>query len=174
MARAGESGTPYGSALGERAREMHRQLTAYALRRGLSPDDAEDISQVVMLRLWERFRDVPESKQAVYLVARREISNFWRGSHRRLALTAKLARYHPREASDTVTSPETTDIGAALARLTPVARDALLLACDGALTHQQAASKIGLSPAAYSLRLHRARRSLRQLVPTRSGTQHAV
>ncbi|MBM4038662.1 MAG: sigma-70 family RNA polymerase sigma factor [Planctomycetes bacterium] len=91
-----------------------------------------------------------------------------------LVRTAQRRRSRPkpspeREREDART-PETTAVGAelrqavdrALAALSPACREALALAMEGSLSSEQAAAVLGCSPGAYRVRLHEARRRMRE------------
>lgn len=129
---------------------------------------AEDVVAEVFLVAWRRLSDVrnaPDGARAwLFAVAQRILANQRRGDARRLSLQVRIGQQAP---------PATTgeDHGAAVAarldlaqawsRLSPGDQEVLTLTGLDHLTGPQAAQVLGISPAAFSLRLMRARRRLR-------------
>lgn len=138
-------------------------VVAYAARRA-GPDRAADVAAAAFAVLWRRIGDPPtEPLPWLYSVARRELANQRRADHRREALRARLRLGR----TDRLQGPDPADgateglrARSALARLRPVDREVLMLVAWEGLDPSQAATALGISPAAFAVRLHRARRRL--------------
>ncbi len=151
----------------------HVDLIAdYARRRRAS--DPEGIAAEVMAIAWRRLADVPADDARPWLIvtARNLMLSDWRkqradGREPRGGLPEVAYGPAPRVELD----PE---LESALMRLSPIDREAILLVAWEDLTPQAAAAALGISRAAFRVRLHRARRRLiRHLAgewPARSQT----
>jgi RNA polymerase sigma factor (sigma-70 family) len=128
-------------------------VTAYARRRGHA--DAEAAAAEVMTIAWRRLEDVPLEDPRPWLFA----------TARNIVL-ADLRRARPVSAP-AGKAPETEmleldpELESALRSLSYVDREALLLVAWEDLTPSQAARSLGINPAAFRVRLLRARRRLR-------------
>jgi RNA polymerase sigma-70 factor (ECF subfamily) len=131
-------------------------VTAYARRRG-SPDP-EGIGAEVMAIAWRRLADVPrdDPRPWLYATARNLV---WAEARR----AARAAEHGGRE-REPVAAPELLELDAELAQalrsLSASDREALLLVAWEELTPSQAAKALGIKPAAFRVRLLRARRRL--------------
>jgi DNA-directed RNA polymerase specialized sigma24 family protein len=144
----------------ERFSRIFSQLAAvstYARRRGAR--DPDGIAAEVMTIAWQRLADVPLDDPLPWLLAtarnlvlasRRATSRIVESDHEPGAEDASLG-----EAIGL--SPE---LEGALAGLSPIDREALLLIAWEGLTPAQAAQVLGVRPVAFRVRLHRARRRL--------------
>jgi len=136
-------------------------VTAYARRRGSR--DAEAIASEVMTVAWRRLADVPQDDPLPWLYA--TARNLVLAEARR---SARVDRSGVREADRVVPAPELCEIdpplGEALRSLAPIDRETLLLVAWEDLTPSQAARALGVNPAAFRVRLLRARRRLRALL----------
>ena len=135
--------------------DWHRHVLAYALRRA-DPATAEDVVAETFVIAWRRMDDVPDPPLPWLLgVARRVLANLRRGERRRIALLDRLRR----EPVATAHAPpgEEGRVLAALASLRERDREALLLHAWEGLDHAGAGTVMGCSPAAFAVRLHRAR-----------------
>ena len=133
-------------------------ITAYARRRGVR--DPSAIAAEVMAIAWRRLADVPLDDPRPWLIA----------TTRNLVLTDR--RKHPPEpGAETLHSAETADqpypavdldpeLEIALRALSRTDREALLLVAWEDLTPKSAAASLGITQAAFRVRLHRARRRL--------------
>lgn len=134
----------------------HRHVLAYALRR-TDAATAQDVVADTFVIAWRRLPEVPEPPLPWLLgVARRVLANTRRGDRRRAALADRLRRESPmsaRVAASAADSPVLT----ALAALRERDREALLLHAWEGLDNAAAATVLGCSPAAFAVRLHRAR-----------------
>jgi RNA polymerase sigma-70 factor (ECF subfamily) len=157
-------------------RNHHVAVVAYVRRR--APRDAvDDIVGETFLVTWRRLDHVPAQELPWLLtVARNVLATHRRGTIRRHALTLRLGRADADRVQSRVGDcPESAIVDgvdgvlmAALARLAPKDREALtLIAWDGLQPHE-AALVLGDSAGAFRVRLHRARRRLRELLEDRS------
>jgi RNA polymerase sigma factor (sigma-70 family) len=131
-------------------------VTAYARRRGSA--DADAIAAEVMTIAWRRLPDVPHVDPLPWLYA----------TARNLVFAE--ARRRRRAASGAPGAPSVPaiefggldgDLRQALASLSPLDQEALLLVAWEDLTPSQAAKALGINPAAFRVRLLRARRRFR-------------
>src|SRR4051794_28825364 len=136
--------------------EAHAAAVLAYARRRVGEEEAEDVLSETFLVVWRRRERVPEDALPwLYAVAGNVIRNRLRAARRRTALTARLAA-----------QPAVVDEGrdprlfAALARLKPIDREALLLVAWEELEPERAARAAGCSHAAIHVRLHRARKRL--------------
>lgn len=135
-----------------------RLVTDYARRRRAV--DPEGIAAEVMTIAWRRLADVPVDDARPWLIAtaRNLVMADWRRHQGRVAPSAD----HPARQADTPVPLVELDaeLEAALRELSPSEREALLLIAWEDLTPKAAAASLGISPAAFRVRLHRARRRL--------------
>jgi RNA polymerase sigma-70 factor, ECF subfamily len=148
----------------ERFQELWRRhynaVFAYALRRLGDEHAADDVVAETFLVAWRRRESVPESARPWLLgVARRQLANRHRGDRRRAALIAKLAR-SAEPARGEATIADNTALAGAFNALPPSDREVLGLIAWEELTPREAAAVLGVTPALFSVRLHRARRRL--------------
>jgi RNA polymerase sigma-70 factor (ECF subfamily) len=136
-------------------------LLAYALRR-TDREAAYDAAGEAFLVVWRRLEDVPEvALPWLYGVIRRVLANQRRSSRRRLSLFSKLTRDR---AETNVTEPKVgvSPLVEALGRLSSREREALMLTAWEGLDGVRAAAVLNISPVAFRVRLHRAKRRLAQ------------
>lgn len=142
-------------------RGTYEHVFAYALRRA-DAAEAEDVVAETYLTAWRRFDAVPaDALPWLYGVARRVLANTRRSTRRRAQLRARLAG----EYSAVVPDPgnqliESALMRLALARLSNKDREALMLVAWEGLDNERASIVLGVSTAAFAVRLHRARRRL--------------
>ncbi|GAA4588391.1 RNA polymerase sigma-70 factor (ECF subfamily) [Actinoplanes octamycinicus] len=144
-------------------RDNATRVLAYALRH-VDRDVAQDIVADTFLVAWRRFADLPaEPLPWLLVVARKTIANHRRSDDRRARLRAEVERLRhlaePAPAAD-LAAVERAEVLAALARLTPREREALLLVAWDGLEPADAARVAGCGRAAFHVRLFRARRKL--------------
>lgn len=142
-----------------------RAVLGYAIRR-VGRDDAADVLSEVMLIAWRRLGDVPENGDERFWllgVARRVVANRDRSEARRSRLGERL-RVELRD----VASASAEHIGSAievreiLAGLPEADREILMLTAWEGLKPSEAATVLGVDPAAARTRLHRARARFRE------------
>jgi RNA polymerase sigma-70 factor (ECF subfamily) len=134
-------------------------VTAYARRRGSK--DADAIAAEVMTIAWRRLGDVPRDDPRPWLYATARNLVFEEARRRRRYPSAVSAE-------DIVAAPEVEELDpqlhAALLGLSTRDREALLLIAWEDLSPSLAAKTLGVNPAAFRVRLLRARRRLRALL----------
>lgn len=137
------------------AAAVHR----YALSRS-DRETADEVTAQVFLVAWRRRAALPgDTLPWLYGVARRVLADQRRGTSRRHRLHERL-RSQAFEPPPRLELPD-RDLADALARLSDVDREALLLRYWEELEPVQVARVLGCSRAAAAVRLHRARNRLR-------------
>ena len=158
---------------GERARadfaalfaELSPRVYAYA-RRQVDPASAEDVVADTFLVAWRRWDDLPaEELPWLLVVARNTLANRRRGERRRSDLADAVAvfarlRDVSAGAEDDVVARDT--MLRALAQLSPLEREALLLVAWDGLANREAAAVAGCTTRAFEVRLSRARARVRR------------
>ena len=151
--------------------EHNRQVLAYALRRCEQRADAEDVVAGTFAVAWRRFADAPEEELRLawlYAIAARVLANQRRSARRLLALRSRL------RGLPTAPEPERgrlTEVLAALRELRLEEQEVLRLAAWEGLTSAELAVALGCSENAATIRLHRARKRLTELLE--KGTEPA-
>lgn len=134
-------------------------VRAYALRRNAA--SVEDVMADVFLVAWRRSDSVPEDPLPWLLgVARRVMANQRRAQRRRAALGGRLRTAHSASDANPPSGTIGEELAAALASLSDLEREALLLVAWEGLEPNRAAKAAGCSDAAFRVRLHRARRRM--------------
>lgn len=153
--------------------DLAPRLLRYCLGRTGSVEAAEEAAQEALAALVRRWRlhGPPDSPEAfAFTVARRRAV---RAAIRRRLLRPLAALVEdgrepeaggPGLEERTVARAELALTQQALRRLPARDREALLLAAAGELAGTEAARVLGISPSAYKMRLHRARRRLHELL----------
>jgi RNA polymerase sigma-70 factor (ECF subfamily) len=155
----------------ERFREIYDAVYVDLLRfvrRRVHPSHAEDVVGDVMLVAWRRLDDVPvglsSARAWLFGVARKILQNSRRRDDRHDAVAVRLAEV--RHGSDVAGNhselvAHRVDIAAAWPLLSAAHQEAIALSVLDGLTASEAAAVLGISSAAFRLRLSRARRLLR-------------
>jgi RNA polymerase sigma-70 factor (ECF subfamily) len=130
---------------------------------------ADDVVAEVFTTAWRRFTDVPvahaEARAWLFTVAHNMLRNRHRSDHRQQSLALRILREPA-----TTGAAEDDDVAARVdlvrswQRLSPADQQVLTLTVFEDLTGAQAATVLGISRPAFSLRLLRARRRLRRLL----------
>jgi RNA polymerase sigma factor (sigma-70 family) len=142
-------------------RRYERRVLAYALRRA-PIETAKDAVAETFLAAWRRFDELPADPLPWLIAAtRRTLANQRRSGARQARLAGRLAQAAP--LPEPVLGGEPA-LRAALGKLRAADREALALVAWEGLTPAQAARSLGCSPAAFRVRLHRARRRLSRLL----------
>ena len=142
-------------------------VLAYALRR-TSREDAADVVAETFLVAWRRLDDVDERTALpwLYAVARRVLLSQQRTTRRQQAIAQRVAVGLPEAPAEApLGSPRVLE---ALAALSEGEREVLMLAAWEELSGSEAARVLGCSATAYRIRLHRARKRLRERLDTRA------
>jgi RNA polymerase sigma-70 factor, ECF subfamily len=162
--------TPDRSTIESRFREVFTYLgfiAAYARRRGAR--DPDGIAAEAMAIAWRRLADVPVDDARPWLIV--TARNLMMAERRREPAT----RRHGLDGVDVAAPPQPLapeldldpDLAAGLRALSESDREALLLVAWEDLTPALAAASLGITPAAFRVRLHRARRRLSDLLTER-------
>jgi RNA polymerase sigma factor (sigma-70 family) len=147
-------------------RELYAPVCGYALRRIRQPEDAAELVAETFATLWRRFDTCPQGDELrpwLFGVARRVLANQRRGERRRTALGERLVENVDRNAFDLLGSTEeASELTRAFAGLGESDRELLSLVAWEGLSRNELATALGTSRAVVRIRLHRARRRLRE------------
>lgn len=157
-------------AAAERFRRLYARwgaaVLAYAVRRVPSRADADDVLAETFVVCWRRLADAPPDDDDVlpwlYAVAGRVVANQQRGNERRLRLVHRLQSQSRSEVDPGVTSEDVAALHDAIAQLRPEERELLRLSAWEQLEPAQLAVVLDCSANAAAIRLHRARKALRE------------
>jgi RNA polymerase sigma-70 factor (ECF subfamily) len=148
----------------------HRRVFAICLHTLRSASDAEDATQETFLKLArhaETFRGDAKLSTWLYRVARNVCTDHVRHDARRpstpVADPATLDTA-PSEADRTAGTDEALTVGAALAELDPMSRQALVLVAVEGLSYQEAGAVLDLAVGTVKSRVSRARARLAELL----------
>jgi RNA polymerase sigma-70 factor (ECF subfamily) len=157
-------------------REVADPVRRFLLRR-TDVDTADDVLSETMMVCWRRFGDLPERDERlpwVYVVARNSLHNAERSARRRSRLTARIVALDPPPsavpAPDAEDAAGSAELRAALAALRPADAEVLRLWAWEELTAEQIGRVLGVSANAAAIRLHRAKRRLRDRIE-RNGAE---
>ena len=145
-------------------------VVSYARRRGAS--DPEGIAADVMAIAWRRLPDVPagDPRPWLFSTARNVVFADWRRRERERSALVRSGADHIEEPAAPALELD-PDLEAALRSLSLDDREALLLIAWEELAPAEAARSLGISPIAFRVRLHRARRRLRAALPEAESAQ---
>jgi RNA polymerase sigma-70 factor (ECF subfamily) len=150
-------------------REFGPDVLAFCRRR-VASDVADDVTAETFLVVWRRLPDVPRSPRGWLLgIARLTLANQRRGARRRDALIARIGS----ERHAGWDAGEPPPVIEALSRLSDHDQEALLLSAWDGLNSKEAAQVLGCTPAAFRLRLHRARRRFERVLAA-NPSAHAL
>jgi len=144
----------------ELAHAVGAPLRRFVVRR-VEGGQVDDVLADTMLVLWRRLDDVPADDPLpwCYTVARGCVANAHRSSRRRQRLIDRLATVRTTDAPDA--DPDLHD---ALARLSEANRELVRLWAWEELRPHEIATVLGVTPNSVSIRLHRARKKLAELI----------
>lgn len=152
----------------ERCYDLARDPLARYLARRAAPDAVEDLFAEVMTVAWRRVRDIPDGGELPWLygVARRVLANHRRASGRFGRLLERLAFIERGVDPGVNPVPSATDpdLAGALAGLPATDAEVLRLWAWEELAPAEIAAVLGISANAASIRLHRAKGRLRDLL----------
>jgi len=141
------------------------RVARYVARRTAAPD-VQDVVADTFLVAWRRLDELPRDPIPWLLVtARKVLANRGRSSQRRRALEGKLASATPwpLQLASPSDLPEIDQrLLAAIAELPGAEREAFMLVAWDGLDATRASQVAGCSAATFRVRLHRARRRLKQ------------
>jgi RNA polymerase sigma factor (sigma-70 family) len=165
-------------------RAYFRPVQAYAVNRLGPVDEVADVVAEVFMTAWRRLADVPPppgDRFWLYGTARRVISRRHRSASRRDNLIHRLAadrrqagQHDEGHFAGAAQDPAQERLLAAIARLKPADREALLLVHWEQLTYAEAAQTLGCSVNAVGIRVHKAKARLRELLATKTQTGRPV
>lgn len=139
--------------------DCYEPVYRYTARR-VAREAVQDVVSETFLAAWRRRGEVGAEPLPWLLgIARRTASNHRRGSARRDALRRRLSAERP-PADHIDIGGDDPRLAAALAMLAERDREALMLVAWDGLDHRVAATVMGCSTGAFTVRLHRARRKL--------------
>ena len=120
----------------------------------------DDVVAETFFVAWLKIDRLPDDVRPWLLgVARKTLSTHLRSARRRTSLVEKLKSVETAPAFSQVDSPD-TELVASLRRLSATDQEVLALAAWEELRPREAAIALGVSPAWYRVRLHRAKRRL--------------
>ncbi|WP_344687746.1 sigma-70 family RNA polymerase sigma factor [Blastococcus jejuensis] len=140
------------------------------LRRRTDPATADDVLGDVLLVLWRRLDDVPAELPLPYAygVARGCLANSRRSAVRQERVVQRLAQQHrPGDDADDDDGDDDAALAEALEALPDADRELLRLWAWEQLAPRELALVLGISANAVSIRLHRAKQKLRDVVAAR-------
>jgi RNA polymerase sigma-70 factor (ECF subfamily) len=169
----------------QRLRELYvahaQQVLSYALRRGASRPDAEDLVIETFLTLWRRLDELADPGLPWLLAAaRRLLANQRRSASRRLALERKIMSVEQSSSTEGASLVDDPSLARALARLDEEDREVLLLTAWEGLTQKEVGQVLGCSRRTVMARLKRARTNLARFLedeaalPEPSRTEEVV
>lgn len=147
-------------------RANYRRVLAFALRRSVDRDSAEEIVSETFLVAWRRLEAVPEDDPLPWLLAtaRNLLANQRRAARRREAAGPRVALDSVDPPDSAAPIPEQVAERQAFARAFSVLRlrdrEVLALSAWEGLSPREGGWVMGCSAATFSLRLHRARARL--------------
>ncbi len=136
-------------------------LSRYAIHRGLSKEDADDLVAEALEIAWRHLDKVPADDPLpwLYAVAHNLWRNKLRSDRRRVSLLTRLSAVaHPQASESSTLDGEA--LRNALRELKEDDQELLRLVAWDGLSPAQAAAVLGCSPGAARVRLHRARNRL--------------
>ena len=157
--------------------DQRNRIYGHALQCLRDPDDAADVTQETFLRLWRRGPDVDDERLAAWLT--RVVHNLCI-DHTRRAQTVRnrLGRPDPTALDELTASPdarhtdndERQEMLAALQTLPAETRSIMLMHYYQGLKLREIADLLGKNVSSLKVRIHRARKSLREVLDeTASG-----
>ncbi|WP_206192469.1 RNA polymerase sigma factor [Scrofimicrobium canadense] len=157
-------------------RDNYPDILAFAARRSSDRADAEDIASETFTIAWRRWADAPKQPRPwLFGSARNLLAERNRGENRRLRLASKsAAQPHPFQPSLSDEVAGTLDFQAAWEELSPGEQEAIALTAWDGLSSKEAANVLAISRVAYSTRLSRARKRLREILDSQADVSASV
>jgi RNA polymerase sigma-70 factor (ECF subfamily) len=154
----------------EFVREVADPVRRFLVRR-TDADTADDVLNETMLVCWRRFDQLPPAAERlpwVYVTARNCLRNAERSARRRNRLTARIVALDPpflsAAGADAAYDAEAEELHAALRALRPADAEVVRLWAWDELTAAEIGRVLGVSENAAAIRLHRAKRRLRDQI----------
>lgn len=153
----------------------HAYLDCYAavqryVARRVAPEAVQDVVADTFLTAWRRYGQLQGEPLPWLLgIARRTAANHRRGGARRDALRERL-RSEPASSAPQRFDDGDPHVAAALATLSERDREALTLVAWDGLEHRVAATVMGCSTGAFTVRMHRARRKLERALASEESS----
>ena len=147
-------------------REVYEPLQRYARRR-VAPAAVDDVVAETLTVVWRRLDDVPQDDLALawcFGVARRCVANQRRGEARRGRLTLRMQQQRTTDGRPGEGTEADSELTAALGQLSADDRELVHLWAWEQLAPREIAVVLGLSANAVSVRLHRVRQRLGQML----------
>ena len=145
-------------------RKYSRYVLGYALNRGLTLEEAQDVVAETFLVCWRRLDEVPsDALPWVMATARKLMANHWRSNRRRNATKERMTEalsHTSQNAASVDHSIHVPELETALNLLSAKEREAILLVTWDGLSHAEAAKIAECSRATFAVRAHRARSHL--------------
>jgi len=150
-------------------------VRAYARRR-MDAAAADDLVAEVFLALWRRLDELPTDPLPWLLgVARRLAANRRRAEIRRGRLAERLSRSEAVASHDSsVLVDLDSEVLRALRSLSTRDQEVLMLVAWDGLDRRHAAAVLGMTPGAFAVRLHRARRRFLRALASRNSIEVEV
>lgn len=146
------------------APEVIDAVRRYLARRA-DPATADDVLSETLLICWRRLEEMPEEHLPwAYGVARNCLANAERGHRRQFRLTARIRRLDPPPAVVDGPAPPDDDLVRAMRELTAKDAEILRLWAWEDLAPAEIAVVMGITANAASIRLHRAKQKLRDIL----------
>jgi len=139
--------------------DCYGAVCRFAARR-VAPEAVQDVVSDTFLTAWRRYGELDGEPLPWLLgIARRTAANHRRGGARRDALRERLSSEESTGARERIDDRDPRLL-TALATLAERDREALMLVAWDGLEHRVAATVMGCSTGAFTVRMHRARRKL--------------
>jgi len=145
----------------------HGPLKYYVRRLLESPETADDVLQsawVKVLRKIGRLRQPEAFRVWLYRIARNEAFQILRRQQRWAEIEESLAEPVPEERDDAFAGEDAARVHAALEKLSPIHRDALVLRFLEDLSYQEIADVTGAELGTVRSRLYHGKRALRRIL----------
>jgi RNA polymerase sigma-70 factor, ECF subfamily len=150
-------------------RDVVEPVRRYLARR-TDEATADDVLSETMVVLWRRLEDVPEDAIPWAIgIARLQLANAERAQRRQRRLFARIVTIDPPAAVTDHAEGDTDYIRDAIARLRPGEAEVVRLWAWDELGLDQIAASLGISVNAATIRLHRARKKLKEEIGKTTG-----
>lgn len=141
----------------------HQAIRSYFAFRTHDSELADELASATFEFAWRRIDEMPAEPATrgwLYMVSKRILSNYWRGSTRQRKLISKISASVPLWEGDPTSGTDDDVALCALNSLRPREREALRLVYWDDLGHAEAAKVLGCTLNAFDILLHRARRHM--------------